>query len=37
LLASGKNIFSKKFWKAVSKPYESVTFQKGFQEIHPTS
>jgi glycosyltransferase involved in cell wall biosynthesis len=37
VLVSGKNIFSKKFWKAVFKPYESITFQKGFQEIYNAS
>jgi len=33
-LSAGRNIFSKPFWKAVSQPYASLTFEKGIQEAH---
>jgi hypothetical protein len=32
MLPAGTGIFSKDFWQAVSKPYDSLTFEKGFRE-----
>ena len=32
LLFSGASTFTKDFWRAVRKPYASLTFEKGFQE-----
>lgn len=32
ILTSGTDMFSKDFWRAVSKPYASLTFEKGIQE-----
>lgn len=32
LLTAGKDIFTKNYWKAVSQPYASITFEKGVQE-----
>ena len=32
LLNSGKDIFTQKFWRSVSRPYASITFERGFQD-----
>jgi hypothetical protein len=32
LLTSGKDIFTQKFWWSVSRPYASITFDRGFQD-----
>jgi hypothetical protein len=32
LLSAGGNIFSKRFWLAVSQPYASLTFERGIEE-----
>lgn len=32
LLHAGTRVFAKDFWQAVSKPYASLTFERGFQE-----
>jgi hypothetical protein len=32
LLTSGKDIFTQKFWQSVSRPYASITFERGFQD-----
>jgi hypothetical protein len=37
LLQSGLSLFSKHFWSAVTKPYASLTFERGFQEIQKAS
>jgi glycosyltransferase involved in cell wall biosynthesis len=33
LFQSGTSLFSKLFWSAVTRPYASLTFERGFQEI----
>jgi glycosyltransferase involved in cell wall biosynthesis len=33
LFQSGRSLFSKQFWSAVTKPYASLTFERGFQEV----
>lgn len=37
LAVAGADIFSKDFWRAVTKPYASVTFDKGIQESRKES
>lgn len=34
LLSAGTDIFSKNFWQSVSRPYASLTFEKGIQDAH---
>lgn len=37
LLQSGMSLFSKHFWSAVAKPYASLTFERGIQEVQKAS
>jgi glycosyltransferase involved in cell wall biosynthesis len=37
LLQSGMSLFSKQFWSAVTKPYASLTFERGLREIKKAS
>jgi hypothetical protein len=32
VLTAGRDVFSRKFWQAVSQPYASLTFERGIQE-----
>jgi glycosyltransferase involved in cell wall biosynthesis len=37
LLQSGMSLFSRRFWSAVTKPYASLTFERGIQEVQKVS